>query len=96
MKHAFRLASSRALWNRSRLDLESEEIIAQILDRGEVEAWSELYRLAREDGALRGRILKVLTRVPLAYGHFWLAAMASLDERVDMETPLPPGDEPWP
>ena len=41
--------STRALerlvvgWNRSRLDLASDEVLAQVLDRGDVEAWSELY-----------------------------------------------------
>ena len=48
-----RLESSPALWNRAYLDLRSEETIAQILDRGELADWRELYRLAREDTALR-------------------------------------------
>jgi hypothetical protein len=83
------LERSRALWNRSKLDLRSEEILAQILDRGETEAWRELYRLARKDPALRQRLHRVVTRVPLAFGHFWLAALASLGESVDWADSLP-------
>jgi hypothetical protein len=83
------LERSRALWNRSKLDLRSEEILAQILDRGEIEAWRELYHLAKQDPALRQRLHRVVTRVPLAYGHFWLAAVASLGESVDWANPLP-------
>ena len=30
---------SQALWNRSRLDLRSDEQLAQLLDRGELSAW---------------------------------------------------------
>ena len=33
------ISSSRALWNRSGLDLASDEVLAQILDRGEIAAW---------------------------------------------------------
>lgn len=83
------LESSPALWNRSRLDLRSEEMIAQILDRGERADWRALYRLAREDRALRERIHRVVLRVPLAYGHFWLAALGNLGEPVDWSVPLP-------
>lgn len=32
------LATSSALWNRSHLVLESDEVLAQILDRGELDA----------------------------------------------------------
>lgn len=83
------LRESRALWNRSELDLRSEEVIAQILDRGEVWAWRELYRLARGDDELRRRIRRVVERVPLAHGHFWLAALANLGEEVDLGMKLP-------
>ncbi len=59
----FDLSNSRALWNRSRLALESDEVLAQILDRGELEAWREIYRLAAlpgdEAAALRRRILSL-------------------------------------
>jgi len=84
-----RLESSPALWNRAYLDLRSEETIAQILDRGELADWRELYRLAREDTGLRERIRRVVLRVPLPCGHFWLAALGNLGEPVDWSTPLP-------
>lgn len=87
------LARSRALWNRKGLDLGSDEILAQILDRGEVAAWRELYALAAADPALRGRIARVIRRVPLWNGRFWLAALASLGEPVDLGEPLPPPGE---
>ena len=83
------LESSPALWNRSYLDLRSEEMIAQILDRGEMADWRALYRLAREERALRERIHRVVLRVPLASGHFWLAALGNLGEPVDWSVPLP-------
>ena len=52
-------------WNRNRLDLASDEMLAQILDRGNVEAWRELYRLASTDATLRHRIHGVVRRVAL-------------------------------
>jgi hypothetical protein len=64
-------------WNRSHLDLASDEVLAQVLDRGDIEAWRELYQLASTDGTLRRRILGVVQRVPLPYPAFWLAALAS-------------------
>ena len=90
--------STRALertvvgWNRSRLDLRSDEMLAQILDRGDLAAWKELYALAAGDRALRHRILAVIRSVPLPYPAFWLAALASLGEAIDWTAPLP-GDE---
>jgi hypothetical protein len=83
------LASSAALWNRDRLDLSSDEILAQILDRGELHNWRELFDLASRDRGLRHRIAGVARRVPLAYAGFWLAAMASLGEGIDWSVPLP-------
>ena len=76
-------------WNRNRLDLASDEVLAQILDRGDLASWQELYELAFSDPALRQRILGVVRSVPLPYPSFWLAAMASLGEAVDWATPLP-------
>ena len=76
-------------WNRSRLDLDSDEVLAQILDRGDLEAWRELYRLAAVDETLRARMLAVVRRVPLPYPWFWLAALASLGEQVDWDSQLP-------
>ena len=79
-------------WNRSRLDLASDEVLAQVLDRGDLASWQELYRLAAADPGLRLRILGVIRRVPLPYPAFWLAALASLGEPVDWSLPLPPDE----
>lgn len=94
----FELGQSRALWNRSHLDLESDEVLAQLLDRGELAAWRELYRLAArpsEEGArLRRRILRLCRTVPLAFPHLFIAAMAALGEEVEPypEVPAPRDD----
>ncbi len=79
-------------WNRSHLDLASDEVLAQILDRGDVAAWRELYRLASADAGLRRRILGVIHRVALPLPRFWLAALASLGETIDWTVPLPRDD----
>ena len=90
--------STRALerfvvgWNRSRLDLESDAVLAQVLDRGDLASWQELYGLAARDPRLRHRILGVVRRVPLPYPAFWLAALASLGESIDWTLPLPHDD----
>lgn len=84
------LERSRALWNRSVLDLDSDEVLAQILDRGEIEAWRALYALARDDSRLRARIHRIVLAVPLPLPRFWLAALASLGEEVDLAAPVPP------
>jgi hypothetical protein len=76
-------------WNRSRLDLRSDEVLAQVLDRGDLAAWKELYALAAADAALRARILAVVRRVPLPYPAFWLAALEGLGEAIDWTLPLP-------
>jgi hypothetical protein len=76
-------------WNRDRLDLASDEVLAQVLDRGELPAWRELYQLAVEDADLRRRIVGVIGRVPLPYPWFWRAALASLGEPIDWATALP-------
>ncbi len=83
------LVRSRALWNRASLDLDSDETLAQLLDRGEPEAWRELYRLARDDAGLRARIKRLVAVVPIALPRFWLAALASLGERVDYNAVVP-------
>jgi hypothetical protein len=83
------LEQSRALWNRSRLDLDSDEVLAQLLDRGEIGAWRELYALAARDAHLRARILRLIDEVPLPLPRFWLAAMASLGEPVNVGAPVP-------
>jgi hypothetical protein len=83
------LIRSRALWNRRCLDLDSDEVLAQILDRGEPAAWRSLYRLSREDRQLRARIKRLITVAPIALPHFWLAALASLGETVDYDASVP-------
>lgn len=83
------LRRSRALWNRSRLDLESDETLAQLMDRGELEAWRELYARARSDAPLRQRMRRTALTVPLSLPRFWLACLASLGETVDYDAPLP-------
>ena len=84
------LSNSRALWNRVALDLGSDEVLAQILDRGEMSAWRELYRRARHDSELRRRMLRILHTVPVPLPHFWLAALASLGDEVDVGVATPP------
>ena len=79
----------RALWNRDTLDLRIDEILAQILDRGELADWRELYRLAHDDVRLRARIRRIVLAVPVPLPHFWLAALASLGESVDFDAPVP-------
>ena len=76
-------------WNRSRLDLASDEMLAQVLDRGDLAAWRELYHLAAADDVLRRRVLEIVRRVPLPYPRFWLAALGSLGEAIDWTAVLP-------
>jgi hypothetical protein len=83
------LENSRALWNRTVLNLESDETLAQLLERGEMDAWRELYRLAQADARLRERIKRIVETVPLPLPHFWLAALASLGEPVDLGAAVP-------
>lgn len=83
------LARSKALWNRSSLDLRSDETLAQILDRGSVEDFRALYGIAAGDAELRRRIHCIVLRVPLPMAHFWLAALESLGEVVDYDCDLP-------
>jgi hypothetical protein len=84
-----RLTTSRALWNRSGLDLRSDEALAQLLDRGEMDVWRALYRAAKTDAQLRGRIKRIILTVPLPLPHFWLAALADLGEPIDWNVRLP-------
>jgi hypothetical protein len=77
------LDQSSALWNRSRLDLRSDEVLAQILDRGALDDWRELYRLAAEDTSLRSRILHLCATVPMAMPHLFIAAMGALGEIIE-------------
>jgi hypothetical protein len=94
----FDLSTSAALWNRSRLDLRSDELLAQILDRGELAAWREIYRLASAPGeeaaALRRRILRLCRTVPLAFPHLFIAAMGALGEPTEPYPAVPsPAEE---
>ncbi len=90
----FELSRSVALWNRDRLDLRSDEVLAQILDRGEVEAWREIYLLASEPGEeaakLRQRILRLCQTVPLSFPHLFIAAMGALGEPIKPYPDVPP------
>lgn len=90
----FDLSKSQALWNRSRLDLRSDEVLAQLLDRGELEAWRELYRMASGPGedavALRRRILRLCQTVPLSFPHLFIAAMGALGETIEPYPTVPP------
>ena len=83
------LKTSRALWNRSGLTLESDEVLAQLLDRGQMTEWRALYRMAKTDARLRSRIKRIVLTVPLPLPHFWLAALASAGEPVDWNVPVP-------
>jgi len=83
------IETSRGLWNRAALDLQSDEVLAQLLDRGEMATWRVLYRRARTDACLRARIKRVVLTVPLPLPRFWLAALASLGEPVDLGTAVP-------
>lgn len=92
------LATSSALWNRSHLVLESDEVLAQILDRGELDAWREIYQLAagpgEEAAVLRRRILRLCSTVPLSFPHLFIAAVGALDERVEPYPSVPaPADD---
>ena len=51
--------------------------------------WRVLYRMAAGDAQLRARIGRLVRTVPLPLPHFWLAALASLDEPVDWDAPVP-------
>ena len=83
------LARSRALWNRSALVLDSNEVLAQLLDRGSMSDWRELYRLAKADPRLRSRIRQIILTVPVPLPHFWLAALVAAGEPVDWDARLP-------
>ncbi len=83
------LKGSKALWNRTELDLRSDEILAQLLDRGSLEDWRAIYKMARLDSKLRHRVLMLVYRVPLPFPRFWLAALANLGEPVDFSLPVP-------
>ncbi len=74
--------------------LEIAEVLAQLLDRGEIAAWRELYRLASGSGeeavALRRRILRLCQTVPLSFPHLFIAAMGALEGSVEPYPNVPP------
>lgn len=80
------LADSPALWNRTAAELDSDEVLAQVLDLGTVADWRVLYRIARTSPEFRRRILRICRVVPIGYPNFFIAAMGALGEPVD----------PWP
>jgi hypothetical protein len=71
------------------MDLRSDEVLAQLMDVGELPAWRALYALAKEDSQLRTRMRRIVETVPLPMPYFWLAALASLGEQVDYAAELP-------
>ena len=73
------------------VDLAGDEILAQLLDRGDLATWRERFALAPEPG-LRRRIPSFwFGACPLPSPAFWLAAIAGLGEEIDW-TMLPPRD----
>ena len=72
------LAASGALWNRNKLDLQSDETLVQLLDRGSIDDWRALYALARQDTALAQHLGDLVATVPLPTVWFWRAALANL------------------
>ena len=82
-------AGSRAFWNRSSVDLRSDEQLAQLMDRGSVDDWAVLRDLALADAALRIRMREIVERVEIGFPGFWLALLASMGEPVDWSGPLP-------
>ena len=83
------LSESVALWNRKALVIESDEVLAQILDRGSADDWRALYLLAAADARLRARIHRLVLAVPLPLPRFWLAALIALGEPADLTAPVP-------
>lgn len=83
------LADSQALWNRSVLDLRSDEQLAQLMDRGSLADWAILHDLASADAALRRRMLAIVGRVEIGFPGFWLALLASMGETIDWDRPFP-------
>jgi hypothetical protein len=83
------IENSRALWNRNKANLESDETLAQLLERGDLKDWRELYRLASTDVRLRSRIKRIVLTVPLPLPHFWLAVLAGFGESIDWDAPIP-------
>ncbi len=84
-----RLAGSKAFWNRSSVDLRSDEQLAQLMDRGSVADWAVLRDLALSDAVLRARMREIVERVEIGFPGFWLALLEGMGEPVDWDKPLP-------
>ena len=84
-----RFAASKAMWNRSAVDLRSDEQLAQLMDRGTLADWAELRTIAATDASLRGRMRSIVETVELGFPGFWLALLRSMGEPVDWDRPLP-------
>lgn len=67
--------------------MESDEVLCQILDRGQMRDWRALYALARESPPLRRRIVHLCQTTPIGFAHLFLAAMAGLGEPVAVWPP---------
>ena len=87
MGHLDILSRSRALWNRDGLHLDSDEVLAQVLDRGSLEDWRALDALMAEPtqdaSRLQERVWNLLLRVELGRPYFWIAALGSLGFPID-------------
>jgi len=83
------LASSKAMWNRSTVDLRSDEQLAQLMDRGSLADWAELRNVATTDASLRARMRTITETVEIGFPGFWLALLTSMGEPVDWNLPLP-------
>ena len=81
--------SDRGLWNRTAFSWDSDECIAQVMDRGTPHDWRILGRAAQTDAELRRRMRDIISRVPLPLPHFWLALLASQGEQINWDAPLP-------
>jgi hypothetical protein len=74
------------------LGLASDEVLAQVLDRGEPSAWRALYALAREDLELRSRIARIarlVATVPPPISAVLALGARESREAVDFDAPLP-------
>ncbi len=69
------------------------ELDPPLLDRGELQAWREIYRLAARPGeeaaALRRRIIRLCQTVPLSFPHLFLAAVGALGEELEPYPEIP-------
>lgn len=64
-------------------------MLAQVLDRGTMADWRMLYASAQVDPELRRRLHRLVLTVPLPLPRFWLSALVSLGESIDLEAPVP-------